>query len=504
MPRDNAIFVARSLPDDGYTRLNDRLYRAQGALLIVFPLLLVVQAVLFRSSFYVIAVHALCFAIAAGVVRMIGPRDAALAFIIIHPFWFFSFALYFYAFAHGKSAETDLYAPLLSASLELVALSASLVGYGLVGGLSRLGGLPAARPALTTPLLRRFAISLMVFAAPFSFVALFDPANHFFNAVTGLANPLVYLSVICLCVANGANWYRAPLLWAIVGGQFVFSVLVNSRGTYLAIGLTIAVVYLAQELRLITFGRLIAGYIAVRAMNSLSYVMLAGRLEVGHEGSVPLVVQALASPDFYFAVLGFDTLRDTQSLVDSDVMRHDLYQLDMFEGHRGLAERLTELPFMDIIVAYLPRKLPIDWHEIANCFLSIMPSFGQTKDPDLFDDRLAWQTGVMVNNTVGHPLITAIGEFYAMGGTVVLFVLFCLNMALIYYFYFLTRRMFGDRYIATATLTVSSIYLVFSSTAASALSVPLRIYPVIVLSYIVFARVAKVIGGSPGALTQRA
>jgi len=98
MPRDNAIFVARHLADDRYARLNDRLYRAQGALLIVFPLLLAVQAVLFRSSFYVIAVHALCFAIAAGVVRMIGPRDAALAFIIIHPFWFFSFALYFYAF----------------------------------------------------------------------------------------------------------------------------------------------------------------------------------------------------------------------------------------------------------------------------------------------------------------------------------------------------------------------------------------------------------------------
>lgn len=480
---------------DRFTRLNDRLYRAQAALLLVFPLLLALQPLLFGANVRVLAVHALCYVLACGVVRVTGPGDATLAFIVIHPFWFFSFALYLYALLHGKSAERDLYAPLLSAKLELVALSASLVALGLANRLRGLGMFPAPRPALDAPMLRRLAIGLMVFAAPFSLVSVVDPANHFLNAVTGLANPLVYLGMICLCAAIGPGWFRSPLLWAIIAVQVAFAVLVNGRGFYLAIGLTIAVIYLAQEQRLITFGRVAAAYVAVRAMNALSYVMLAGRLEVGHEGSVALVTKALASQDFYLAVLGFDTLRDATAFVDSEVMRHDLYQLDMFEGHRGLAERLTQLPFMDIIVANLPRKLPIDWYDISNELLSVMPALGQAKDPDLFDDRLAWQTGLMVPGTAGHPLVTAIGEFYAMGGLGTLFVLFGLNMLLVLLFYFLTQRVFGDRYLAAATLLVSSIYLVFSSTATSALAVPLRIYPVIVAAYLLFCQIAQALGG---------
>jgi hypothetical protein len=482
--------------DERYARLNDRLCQAQGALLCLFPLLVVAQPLLFGAHVAVLAVHALCFVLALATVRVIGPRDATLAFIAIHPFWFFSFALYLYALLHGKSAERDLYAPLLSATLELVALAASLVALGLVNRLRRFGLFPAPRAPLDRRMLRRFAISLMVFAAPFSVVSVLDPANHFLNAVTGLANPLVYVSVICLCAAQGSGWFRSPLLWAIIAAQVAFAVLVNGRGFYLAIGLTIAVVYLAQESRLITFGRLAVAYVAVRAMNALSYVMLAGRLEVGHEGSVALVTRALISQDFYLAVLGFDTLRDATAFVDSDVMRHDLYQLDMFEGHRGLAERLTQLPFMDIIVANLPRKLPVDWYDIANALLSVMPALGQAKDPDLFDDRLAWQTGLMLPDTAGHPLVTAIGEFYAMGGVLALFVLFGMNMMLVFVFYFLTQRLFGDRYLAAATLLVSSIYLVFSSTATSALAVPLRIYPVIVAAYLLFGQIAQVAGGS--------
>lgn len=470
----------RVAPPDNFTRLNGRVRRAGAALLFAYPVMLLVLFLTQPFSATMVGVHLGMYALVLAFARFSGERNALVVFFVTHCFWFYSFSLILYALVYQKSPEQDLYAPVQSSGIAAVALFASICGYGLAGLLRRVLRLPRQRAPLDPEGKARLGSALILLCLPFSLLPVVRDLS-IFNSLSGLFFPLTWLGLMLLAAGRGVGIVRSPAVYLLAGSTLALSVALNTRSGFLALALALLLVYLAVARRAFRVTRLVMAYLAFNFINALSLVTLSARMVTGHSGAAPLVLKSMFSTDFLLAVLGFNTLQSSAVMIEDQLKRQDQYLLYMFDGRLGLFERLTQLPHMDIVVARLPDRMPVAWDQVKSTILSSLPSFGQAKDL-MFNDRLAWDTGLIVYGNVGHPLVTAAGEFYSMGGFGLLFVVFTLLVGVTLYWHAVLRRVLQDEFAAVGALVMFTLYLVFSSTSVSALAPPIRIYPVALLA----------------------
>lgn len=478
-----------------YPRFNMRFWLFQKWMLIAYPVMLGILVVTQHVSLTMLAIQICTYLVVALFMRFSRNRDSMTLFVVTFAFWLYSFMLVLYALLHWKSPEDDLYAPWRSSLIVLVTLLSCMAGYGIAQIALRWISLPRLRRSRTASEKRSTGYGLVVCSLPFVLLPFLGLKNGFVNAIAGAFQPLLWLGLIIFCVGRGPRWAVSPLVLGVAAISLVLSVAFNGRNVLLSFGLTAIVLYFAISDRPLHAGRLILLYLGANALTAFSKIMLVARQLAGHEGSVPIVVRALGSVDFLLAMLGFGTSLDNKYLLQDELRRHDHYLLYMFDGRLGLFERLTEIVHMDIIIGRLSPHNSIDWAEVKNSFLSALPSvFGQDKILD-YSDRIVWDLDLISREVVGHPLVTAAGEFYAMGGFPIVVLGFVLIFSSTFVLYEISKRIFVDRFVAAASLLVFSIFLVFSSSAISALAVPMRIYP---LTFLLFPLIDRTWGSLIG------
>lgn len=468
--------------DPNFSRLNRRFGILLYALVIVYPMIFIIVCLSQAVSLAFCGIHLAMYAMALAFLLLTRMRDATTAFIVTHPFWNYSFSLFAYALGYWKSPETDLYAAKLSSMVALVALAASICGWLVAMGACQAFKLARSGPNPAPWRRRNPGVGVVLLAAPMILLPALLGQSPFLASVSGMFEPLLWLGVLAYSADRGMRAFRSPIMLLVLLITFALSIIFNARGILFAFGITLVIVYFGVSKRPLSAMRLILFYLVANAASAFSYVMLGARQIAARAEAGAVALQTIFTPDFLLAVLGFDTLSQKLAGLDNQLQRHDRYILNMFDGRLAIAERLTQLPHMDIVVARLPYPMSVRWGEINNAIISSLPSVGQSKDI-IFNDRLVWEEGLTPYGIAGHPLVTAAGEFYAMGGFIVLFLFFSVMMAATILFYQLSKWVFADRYVAAGALVCVTLYMVATSTSISALSVPMRIYPVALALY---------------------
>ncbi len=483
-----------------YRRFNRRFDLFQHWLMIAFPIIFAMVAATQHITLTMAAIHLGMYLTVLGFRYVTRPRDSMATFLVTYAFWFYSFMLFVYALFHWQSPEDSLYTPWLSSMVAAVTLLSCMAGYVVARLVVRFFGLPAWH-RVSTPAEKRFTgVGLMLFAAPFMMLPFAGRDVSLYNAAAGLFEPLLWLGLIVYCVGRGPR--AAVTLPVLLVGLIAVAVSIglNGRATMLSFGIAAMILYFALAERPLTIFRVILLYFGANAVGTVSAIMIGARERVGHEASTPVVLKAIFSSDFLLAIVGIKSVVDPRLAIRDELARNDQYLIYFFGGRSGLSERLTLMPHMDVVISRLPNYMHVDRGEVKNTFLSALPSiFGQVKETD-YSDRLVWELGLFHKDTTGHPMVTAPGEAYAMGGMLTVSLMYVLLFATTLIWYEYSKRMFADRFIAAAALFSFSIYIVFTSSAITSIATPLRVYPaaVILFPLIQFVSIRLASGRRPG------
>lgn len=460
-----------------------------------FPLLVLIAGIN-GTSWEFITLHLIMYALV--VMYYFNTRDHSLViFIVTHSFWLFSYLMFLYACVQQTAADGSLIAPIrcsvIAAVYLLACLCARIVALDDVSSGADPGiRMPDGATNMFCLLGLLFIPTRVIFGSESFWYAISVAFTQFYwlglyfkfdRQRMRLSDP-VLLSGILLCLA--------------------VSILDNRRALMFEFSLTFVLIYLRTAARAVTVPRLALAVLGSIYLARLSDIFLYGRLFVGRDRPAELLsfmMSSLLSAEFILAPFDFTGSSRFRDAINSYVSPFSSYRIATFEGRSGILERATLLPHMDTVVGVLPQSTSIDWGEIVNTILSILPSFGQDKDVN-FGDRLTWLTGLRPAGSVGHPLITAAGEFFAMGGYALVFVWAFLLFSILFLELRLVTRLFKNRSIATLFVFTQAFYMMFSSTAISATAVVIRQIPFLVCIYLtmmflLFAKRGTSVQGMP-------
>ncbi|MCK1550851.1 hypothetical protein IVB11_17760 [Bradyrhizobium sp. 177] len=408
-------------------------------------------------------------------------RDHPLVFFIVtHSFWLFSFLLLTYAAAYGVSADRYLVNPILSSQIVVVYLLACMCARLLAGRLTSIRSLSSNEPE-GDYLAKVFCILGLVFIpARVAF-----GSESFWYAVSATFTQFYWLGLYLRFERRPLNIFD-PLL--LVGIIFCISVSIidNRRALLFEFALTFTLIYLRTSPHAFAPARLIAAFLGFAYFSRFSDIFLYARIFIGRDRPTELlsfVVSSLASPSFLLAPFGASDPSHIAEALESYISPYSNYRIATFQGRTGIFERATLLPHMDAVVGVLPQPSSVDWSEIVNTILSVLPSLGQEKDTVL-GDRLTWIAGLRPPGIVGHPLVTSAGEFFSMGGLHVLFIYVTLIFFLLFLELKLLMRLFGRQSVAIMILFNQAFYMMFTSTAISATAVVIRQIPLLIAIYL--------------------
>ncbi|MFZ5746851.1 MAG: hypothetical protein ACOY45_04240 [Pseudomonadota bacterium] len=481
-------------------QLNLRIRTILNFILLVFPFLVVAVWAIQGLSLALFGSHLATYAMVLLFVRFARVRDMIVLFLVLHPFVFYNFTLFLYALLRDASLEEGLYAPVLTTLVAAAGLAGCMGGYFLSLILKRVLWMPRPTPPAPASETGAVGIILIVMGAPFLVLPGLIPQVSLITIVSSILVQIACIGIVAFSSSRGVATFRSPTLAAILVVAAFAAVFLNWRANLFIFALATVVVYFGVSKRPFEFVRIIFVYVAMNVLSAFSTVMLAGRIQYGHEGSVSFVLRHLLSVDFVLASLGFERFRELTDIVNNQLDRHDEYLLYLFDGRQGLFERLTEFVPMDIIVGRLPHPLHANWGEIKNLFLFIIPFVGSYREAD-YNDRLVWELNLYDYGNIGHPTVTAIGEYYAMGGFWFTIAMMAALISIALYFYQISRRVFRNDYVAAGGLLLLTTYLVFTSTSSTALSVVTRGYPLALLVYPMARILYQGFGGSKAAAT---
>ncbi len=269
----------------------------------------------------------------------------------------------------------------------------------------------------------------------------------------------------------------------------------NKRTLFLEIGVFIVFAYLMYAKRIVTLSSISAVYIAMSFTRVFSDITLDVRSNLSYAGEsttkvVNLTLERLMSTETLITML-FPFIPSQSSIrVTSYFDPTDTYWIDFLVGQNTLGSRFVHLAYMDMVVSYFPHVDTINWNEILNVLLAMLPSVGQTKNL-IYNDQLTWYTGLRDYDNIGAPLITAAGEFYTMGG----FTILCAIMFICTTILLLEYRIL-ERILRSTSLTslIFCRYLgafVFTSTSLSLASLIFRTLPTCIIIVSISLMVAK-------------
>jgi hypothetical protein len=232
---------------------------------------------------------------------------------------------------------------------------------------------------------------------------------------------------------------------------------------------------------------LVAGVYLAR----FSDIILYARIFIGKDRSADMlrfILSSLFSTAFLLAPFGNSESSRIRDAINSyvSVTQFSNYRVATFEGRSGILERATLLPQMDIVIGVLPEPGGVNWFELRNILFSILPSVGQDKDVN-FGDRLTWLTGLRPQGSIGHPLVTAAGEFFAMGGYPLLYFYALAIFSILFLELKFVANLFGNGAVAIMFIFTQAFYMMFSSTAISATAVVIRQIPFVICIYLLMS-----------------
>ncbi|MCK1735276.1 hypothetical protein IVA79_15160 [Bradyrhizobium sp. 138] len=454
-------------------------YRFRRILLVaLFPYpVLLAFSLLSGCSWEFVGLHAALFCMV--VVYFALCKDHSLTlFVATHSFWLFSYSLLMYAVLHQVPPDRYLIDPIRSSLITVVYLCGCICARLLSGHV------PIPSSAVRTPASSRVSHALCYLGLLFIPARVVFGSESFWYAISAAFTQLYWLGLY-LRFERGRFRFADPLLLAGVALCLIVSVVDNRRALMFELCFTFVLIYLRTSIYPFSPPRILLAAVGSVYFARFSDIFLYARIFVGRERPAELlnfVVGGIFSASFLLAPLGTSDTYIREAL-ESYVSPYSNYRIAMFEGRSGISERATLLPQMDAVVGVLPEPDTVDWGEISNTLLTLLPSFGQDKDQN-FGDRLTWRTGLRPAGIVGHPLITAAGEFFAMGGYLVLFAFTVINFLIFFIELKLLIRLLGSQSVAIMFAFNQAFYMMFTSTAISATAVVLRQIPFLVVIYL--------------------
>lgn len=455
-------------------------YRFRRILLIaLFPYpILLVFSLLSGCSWDFAAIHAALFCVVV-LYFAFCEDNALIVFVATHSFWLFSYSLLLYAALHQTSPDRDLIDPIRSSLIVAVYLS------GCIGARLLAGRAPFAASGVRASVQERVSTALCCLGLVFIPARVVFGSESFWYAISAAFTQLYWLG---LYLRSERSSFRLadPLVLAGIALCLVVSIVDNRRALMFEFCFTFALIYLRTALRPFSPPRVLLALVASVYFARFSDIFLYARVFIGRDRPTELlnfVVGSIFSASFLLAPLGASDTSHIREALDSYVSPYSNYRIAMFEGRSGISERATLLPQMDAVVGVLPEQHSVDWGEVSNTFLTLLPSFGQDKDQN-FGDRLTWRTGLRPPGIVGHPLVTAAGEFFAMGGYLVLFAFTIANFLIFFLELRWLMRLLGNQSVAIMFAFNQAFYMMFTSTAISATAVVLRQIPFLVVIYV--------------------
>jgi hypothetical protein len=446
--------------------------------LVPYPILLAFS--LFSGcSWDFAAIHALLFCIVAVYVAF--SRDhSLLTFVVTHSFWLFSYSLIAYAILRQNPPDKDLIDPIRSSLIVAVYLGACVCAR-LFLGFAPIGNSASKKLASD-----QLTSSLCFLGLAFIPARVVFGSESFWYAISAAFTQFYWLGLYLRFDSHRLRLTDPFLLAGLALCLFV-SVVDNRRALMFELSFTLGLIYLRTAIHPFKPTRILLALVASIYFSRFSDIFLYARIFVGRERPTELlnfVVGSIFSTSFIFSPLGVSDPSHIREALESYVSPYSNYRVAAFEGRSGIVERATLLPQMDAVVGVLAEPSSIDWREIANTLLTMLPSVGQDKDMN-FGDRLTWRTGLRPAGIVGHPLITAAGEFFAMGGYTVVFVFAAINFTIFFLELKLLIRLLGNQPVAVMFACNQAFYMMFTSTAISATSVVLRQIPFLITIYLI-------------------
>ena len=428
----------------------------------------------------------------AGLAWMIArrSRDAVRTIIFSHVYWTFSFMTYLFAATHLQAPSYGLGDPERSALVALVAQAGLFVAFLL----------SPSDPALPSRLKEQYrernglvtrAQWLLIAAGIVGMVARISGGADAFNATLIL---LLYVALSLRIARNAGHLLKDPVIWVTFCALAYMSIATNERTDIMAMLLLVSFALVMTQKRLLTWKNALIAYVSWRLLYVFSSVSIAIRWARNSGQSLfDLFTSHFFTADTFWALVNPLHLHQADILYNATARRSGFYS-EFLGSVTDLGGRLTVLPQMDIVVSRWPEATMARWDELWAIVLSALPSLGQTKSL-IFSDEVVWELGLRGRETIGRPMITAVGELYVIGGygAILLVIPFCFWV--MHWGYRLIARTIGSRVAAILVMSQLFINTVFSTTILSVIigtiRMPLQLVALLAITALVVGATSR-------------
>lgn len=428
------------------------------------------------------------------VVAFIQVRDKFAFFLITHPAWIYIAFTYFYAAFSFKPVTEGLNAPDADAFLALIYTVAAISSGCLILYFSK-------KPNLyeTALLPRSWDIPLIAVGLITLVLGYKSGDNRVIAQVLNAVTPFFWIGMSLRMVKLKQFVKRDVLTIGVIVIFFATSFLSNARTPILSISFFLGVAFVIYAKDVFNWKNLLVGYFMISTTMLFSDISLdvrsAGANESGASALSLYSERLLRIENVTDLIFPFWKNEVAEALAQAQrVTSYDEFRSPYYTAGNSLANRLVVLPQMDIIVGRLGEQNGVNWSELWNTFISSLPDFGQNKDL-IFSDRLTWDLRLRIDGIVGRPMVTSLGEFYAMGGASVAFVCLFMQSTLYIVFYRLLIEIVGSRVLAAMLLVPTFFEYIFSTTALSTTITVDRIIPTLLIVCLIFRRLGRQKGG---------
>lgn len=426
----------------------------------------------------VFALSILSILVAAWGVRR--ARTGCEAIIAAHPTLLFVLMTYLYASIHGNIVPANLNEPdtafLIAFAYQcsvLIGMVAADMAQGLFVGIERpqiASATPDILHTVRLPLVFTGALGLLI-------------AHQFEGSgpIASIFSLLMWLGMAAHFAKRRGVLPLDALTACIIGLTAAIAVVANARSALFETLLFLAFAHLIYAERLFTFVQAVLALFAIRVISVFSDIMLSVRWlrQVSTERMIDQALNSLFSADTLIALINPFHVTEAQETWAKAIDPHNQFTSHFFVGNISTLQRFTILPQMDLILHGLQVDT-IRWRAILNVFLGLLPDLGQEKDL-IFSDRITWELGLRAYGNVGRPMVTAAGEFFAMGGVSAVILL----TSVLFFAYFLALRLLkltiGSEQITTLLFSQLIVATLISTTALSAYGIVFRTIPILIL-----------------------
>jgi hypothetical protein len=441
------------------------------------------------TDFYFTLINILMFSLS--VFLFCNIKSVSIYFLISHPTWLFSFNTYVFSILLGHSVSANLSAPntsiLLALLYQLACIAAALTAKPFLHfimpkehtqSLQHNGNIERWLSIIKYPFIIIGCMGIIL-----NFNSSFDAgvSGSHISAIASFCRSFLWLG-LSVHVYQRKGIFPLDLIIAIPLLFYMFEgIFQNARTPILEVLLFVILADMLFSKKFITVSKIVILFFTLSAVSVFSDATLDIRGEVRTSGNIieGYARELLRGEALEKFVMPWRD--DTQP--DYNKFKSDAYdtRLSYYDGGSSLAGRFVLLPMLDVVVPFQSFSKPVDWSTVKGIALSVLPNFGQEKILQ-YGDSVVWASGlrspgVVGRPNIGYPMITQVGEYYAMGGASFSFIALYIIFTIILVDITIIARILKSPEIVILTLSNWLIFSIVSTSALSFLSVALRGLP---------------------------